>query len=55
MLLSEDLEATQAKLKAVGGTIVQGIFDFPRGRRFHFIEPSGNELAVWSLPMDEKQ
>lgn len=22
--------------------------EFPGGRRFHFIEPSGNEFAVWT-------
>jgi len=48
VLLSEDLEATQAKVEAAGGTVVRDIFDFPGGRRFHFTEPSGNELAVWS-------
>ncbi len=47
VLLSENLEATQAKVESVGGTISQAIFAFPGGRRFHFIEPSGNELAVW--------
>ena len=45
---SKDLEATQAEIEAAGGTIVQPIFSFPGGRRFHFTEPSGNELAVWS-------
>jgi uncharacterized protein len=48
VLLSQDLEATEAKVKKAGGIICQGIFSFPGGRRFHFIEPSGNELAVWS-------
>ena len=33
--------------KAVG-KIVKDIFTFPGGRRFHFSDPSGNELAVWS-------
>jgi predicted enzyme related to lactoylglutathione lyase len=45
---SNDLEATQSKVEAAGGTISQAIFTFPGGRRFHFIEPSGNELAVWT-------
>jgi predicted enzyme related to lactoylglutathione lyase len=48
VLLSDDLEASQAKVEAAGGIIVKQIFSFPGGRRFHFIEPSGNELAVWS-------
>ncbi len=45
---SENLEATQVKVKNAGGNIVQAIFAFPGGRRFHFTEPSGNEFAVWS-------
>lgn len=45
---SQDLEATQAKIEAAGGVIVQPTFPFPGGRRFHFAEPSGNEFAVWS-------
>lgn len=44
---SGDLEATQAKVEAAGGQIIQPIFDFPGGRRFHFLEPSGSEFAVW--------
>lgn len=48
VLYSDNLEATQATIEAAGGTINQPIFSFPGGRRFHFIEPSGNELAVWS-------
>ncbi len=45
---SEDLEKTQEKIAAAGGEIVLPIFPFPGGRRFHFMEPSGNEFAVWS-------
>jgi uncharacterized protein len=45
---SNNLENTQKKIKAAGGTILQAIFEFPGGRRFHFSEPSGNEFAVWS-------
>ena len=45
---SDDLEKTQAKIEKCGGTISRAIFDFPGGRRFHFVEPSGNEFAVWS-------
>ncbi len=45
---SNDLEATQAKIQEAGGKIIKPIFSFPGGRRFHFTEPSGNELAVWS-------
>lgn len=45
---SDDLEAIQSKIEHAGGTITREIFDFPGGRRFHFAEPSGNEMAVWS-------
>lgn len=48
VLYSDDLEAAQAKVVKAGGGIVREIFSFPGGRRFHFAEPSGNELAVWS-------
>jgi len=48
VLYSEDLEATEASVKANGGTICRAIFSFPGGRRFHFLDPHGNELAVWS-------
>jgi predicted enzyme related to lactoylglutathione lyase len=44
---SDDLEATLEKVSAGGGEIIQAIFSFPGGRRFHFAEPSGNEFAVW--------
>ncbi len=44
---SDDLEASLAKVKRHGGKIVQEIFEFPGGRRFHFEEPSGNEFAIW--------
>ena len=45
---SNNLEETYAKIEVAGGAIVKPIFSFPGGRRFHFTEPSGNELAVWS-------
>jgi predicted enzyme related to lactoylglutathione lyase len=31
---------------AAGGTITVPIFSYPGGRRFHFADPAGNELAV---------
>src|SRR4051794_23312491 len=43
-----DLEAQERSVKQAGGAIVRTIFSFPGGRRFHFTDPSGNELAVWS-------
>jgi predicted enzyme related to lactoylglutathione lyase len=43
-----DLAAAQQKIKAAGGVIVKDTFSFPGGRRFHFTDPNGNQLAVWS-------
>lgn len=51
VLYSDALTDTLAQVKAAGGTIVQDIFEFPGGRRFHFADPSGNEFAVWSEPL----
>jgi len=48
VLYSNDLEETLAAVRAAGGRIVQEPFSFPGGRRFHFEDPSGNELGVWS-------
>jgi predicted enzyme related to lactoylglutathione lyase len=48
VLYAHDLEAMLARVEAAGGRIVRPIFEFPSGRRFHFTDPSGNELAVWS-------
>ena len=46
VLTAYDLEATQAAIEAAGGCISAPIFPFPGGRRFHFTDPTGNELAV---------
>lgn len=48
VLYSETLETTLSKIEGAGGVIMKPIFTFPGGRRFHFTEPNGNELAVWS-------
>jgi D-aminopeptidase len=48
IIYAVDLEAVEASVRANGGTIAKEIFSFPGGRRFHFTDPSGNELAVWS-------
>ena len=41
-----DLEAAQHQVEAAGGRLVRPIFAFPGGRRFHALDPSGNEIAV---------
>ncbi len=45
---TQDIEMTLVKVHDAGGKIIRPIFSFPGGRRFHFTEPSGNELAVWA-------
>jgi len=48
ILYADDLEAMAAKVEAAGGTITKPIYDFPGGWRFHFRDPAGNDLAIWS-------
>ena len=48
LLYSDDLEASIAQVRAAGGEVVSGPYEFPGGRRFHFTDPAGNELGVWS-------
>lgn len=48
ILYSRALEETKEKVVKAGGVVVKDIFSFPGGRRFHFTDPDGNELAVWS-------
>lgn len=42
----DDLEASLKAVSTAGGVITKPIFAFPGGRRFHFRDPSGNELAA---------
>jgi len=48
VLFARDLEATRTRILAAGGKVTKEIHEFPGGRRFHFSDPVGNELAVWS-------
>lgn len=48
VIFALDLAAAESRVKQAGGRIVKPAFSFPGGRRFHFTDPSGNELAVWS-------
>ena len=48
LLFSEDLEQSVAAVNDAGGRVINGPYEFPGGRRFHFLDPSGNELGVWS-------
>jgi len=48
ILYSDDIEASLNAIVAAGGTVTQDLFEFPGGRRFHFADPFGVELAVWT-------
>ena len=48
VIFALDLADAEQRVRTAGGTIVKPAFSFPGGRRFHFADPSGNELAVWS-------
>lgn len=43
----DDLAAAQQAVIDAGGQVTVEPFGFPGGRRFHFREPGGNELAIW--------
>jgi predicted enzyme related to lactoylglutathione lyase len=53
VFFSENLERDRDRVVDLGASISQDIFDFPGGRRFHFVDPLGNEYAIWGVP--EKQ
>jgi uncharacterized protein len=48
ILYADDLEDVQRRIESAGGRVAKPIFSFPGGRRFHFLDPDGYELAVWS-------
>ncbi len=48
VLYASDLDKKLAEVVGAGGEITRPIYAFPGGKRFHFADPNGNELAVWS-------
>ncbi|HEX9770397.1 MAG TPA: VOC family protein [Kiloniellales bacterium] len=48
VLYGSDLTDIMDRIEVAGGKIVKPIFEFPGGRRFHFTDPDGYELAVWA-------
>lgn len=48
IVYADDLAHTQCRIEAAGGRISRAVFAFPGGRRFHFLDLDGYELAVWS-------
>lgn len=54
VIFTREIEAMRDKVVQHGGRITDDIFAFPGGRRFHFTEPSGNELSVCALDEEAK-
>jgi predicted enzyme related to lactoylglutathione lyase len=48
VLYGHDLVDLEQRITTAGGKVVRPIFEFPGGRRFHFCDPDGYQLAVWS-------
>ena len=48
VIQTTDLKKAYTDVVGAGGVITKEPYDFPGGRRFHFREPGGNELAVWT-------
>ena len=49
MIETDSIEAMEQRVREMGGTITVEIFAYPGGRRFHFLDPFGNELAVMQV------
>jgi predicted enzyme related to lactoylglutathione lyase len=43
---TDDIAALEKQVQQAGGKVTMPTFSYPGGRRFHFTDPSGNELAV---------
>lgn len=48
VLYTNERDKKFKEVKKAGGGITKPIYEFPGGKRFHFRDPNGNELAVWS-------
>ena len=54
VFFSTNLERDYKRVVELGANISQEIFSFPGGRRFHFVDPVGNEYAIWAEAQDEQ-
>lgn len=48
VLYTSDLDEKLEEVIQAGGKILKPIYEFSGGERFHFLDPNGNELAIWS-------
>lgn len=49
LLETDEVDAVEARLRSAGIAITKSAFDYPGGRRFHFLDPSGNEMGVFQV------
>ena len=49
---TDDLSGIRTDVLAAGGTILSEPYEYPGGRRFHFLDPSGNVLGVYQSNAD---
>ena len=52
VFFSEDLDRDFDRVQELGATISEPVFPFPGGRRFHFVDPTGTEYAIWAALTD---
>ena len=48
VIRADDFETAKREVIAAGGAITLELFEYPGGKRFHFREPGGVELGVWT-------
>ena len=48
LVFTADLDGARERVIRAGGRISKEIIPFPGGRRFHYLDPAGNQLGVWS-------
>ena len=53
VVLVDDLESAVSAVVATGGSVTKPTFAFPGGRRFHFRDPNGWELAAMQADHSE--
>jgi predicted enzyme related to lactoylglutathione lyase len=50
---TQDIDRDYDRVKELGATISQDVFEFPGGKRFHFVDPVGTEFAMWTSSEEE--
>jgi predicted enzyme related to lactoylglutathione lyase len=48
VIYHQNIEAIKVKVIKAGGNTCKDILTLPGCRSFYFLDPSGNELAIWT-------